>query len=85
MGSWDPAASQSWRSRGPDEQGRWRVQLIFISDPSYPLVNFFFCFVLAKNEQADSTFFSVETDMASTGSPLSSLQAQGSTPSARRW
>lgn len=44
--------------------------LIFISDPSFPLVNFFFFSIFwQKTEQADSTFFSEERDVASTGSP----------------
>ena len=82
MGSWGAAAGQSWRSPGPDEQGGGGCSSS--SFPTLPPCQFFF-FFFGKNEQADSTFFSVETDVASTGSPLSPLQAQCSTPSARRW
>lgn len=81
MGSWGAAASLGGRLGQTSREVGGAAHLHF---RPYPLVNFFF-FFFGKNEQADSTFFSVETDVASTGSPLSPLQAQCSTPSARRW
>lgn len=53
--------------------------MLIISDPSYPLVKFW----QKTTEQADSTFFSVERDTASTGARMAPL-GPAAPPSAGR-